>query len=75
MMSGFTIVIVFAAVVGLSIGCYLFSPKGDNQTVWRFTSILTLVSMYLMWMITYLAQLHPLVAPRKANESYGKSAF
>lgn len=32
------------------------------------TSILTLVSMYLMWMLTYIAQLHPLVAPRKANE-------
>lgn len=91
-MSGATILIVFAALVGLCIACYGLSPKGDNQTlgailqialqaslpflsVWRFTSILTLVSMYLMWMLTYIAQLHPLVAPKIPNEHYAKSGF
>lgn len=92
-MSGATILYVFAALVALSIACYALSPKGDNQTsvllshslvlqpdspvsrVWRFTSILTLVSMYLMWMLTYIAQLHPLVAPKIPNENYSKSGF
>ncbi|CCG81539.1 Predicted protein [Taphrina deformans PYCC 5710] len=74
-MSGYTILVVFAILVGLSGACYILSPKGDNQTVWRMTSILTLVSMYLMWMLTYVAQLHPLVAPRIPNEHIVKSGY
>ncbi|ORY82605.1 ATPase, V0 complex, subunit E1/e2 [Protomyces lactucae-debilis] len=73
-MSGLTVLLVAAVIAALCAVCYVFSPKGDNQTVWRMTSILTLVSMYLMWMLTYMAQLHPLVAPRKANEHYQKSS-
>ena len=68
-MSGWNIIGVAIAVAILCGLCYALSPKGENQTyalssvlklhntdearVWRMTSILTLVSMYLMWMITY----------------------
>ncbi|CAI1873159.1 hypothetical protein SEUBUCD646_0C00660 [Saccharomyces eubayanus] len=42
------------------------APK-NNQTVWRSTVILTLAMMFLMWAITFLSQLHPLVAPRRSD--------
>ncbi|QHS71909.1 H(+)-transporting V0 sector ATPase subunit e [Saccharomyces paradoxus] len=42
------------------------APK-NNQAVWRSTVILTLAMMFLMWAITFLCQLHPLVAPRRSD--------
>lgn len=33
--------------------------------LWRSSLILAIVSCYLMWAITFLAQLHPLVAPKR----------
>lgn len=38
-----------------------------HSSVWRSTVILTLAMVYLMWAITYLAQLHPLVQPRRSD--------
>ncbi|CAY70081.1 Vacuolar H+ ATPase subunit e of the V-ATPase V0 subcomplex [Komagataella phaffii GS115] len=35
--------------------------------VWRSTVLLTLAMCWLMWAFTYLAQLHPLVAPRRSD--------
>ncbi|EGU81237.1 hypothetical protein FOXB_08270 [Fusarium oxysporum f. sp. conglutinans Fo5176] len=35
--------------------------------LWRSSAILAIVSCYLMWAITFLAQLHPLIAPRKSG--------
>ena len=35
--------------------------------LWRSSLILAIVSCYLMWLITFLAQLHPLIAPRRSN--------
>ncbi|KAF2002287.1 hypothetical protein P154DRAFT_521106 [Amniculicola lignicola CBS 123094] len=52
--------IVLAIVVGAA---WFLSPKGENQTIWRSTLILSAVSMYLMWAITFIAQLHPLISP------------
>lgn len=53
-------------VVLLCVGFWQVAPKED-RTVWRSTVILTLSMMFLMWAITYLAQLHPLVVPRRSD--------
>ena len=35
-----------------------------NRT-WRSSLILAFASCYLMWFITFMAQLHPLIEPRR----------
>ena len=42
-------------------------PCFQYHSVWRSTVILALSMMYLMWAITYLCQLHPLVEPRRSD--------
>lgn len=34
-----------------------------NNSIWRSTLVLSAAAMYLMWAITFLAQLHPLISP------------
>ncbi|ODV88005.1 hypothetical protein CANARDRAFT_26171 [[Candida] arabinofermentans NRRL YB-2248] len=65
-MSGWTV--IFTMIITFAIGAifWRFAPK-ENQTVWRSTVCLTLAMMFLMWAFTYLAQLHPLVEPRRSD--------
>ncbi|CAB4384370.1 hypothetical protein RhiirA5_359606 [Rhizophagus irregularis] len=65
-MSGFNIVWVGCAIAGLVAISYIVVPKGPNQTTIRTSIILTLICIYLMWAITYLSQLHPLIVPKKS---------
>lgn len=65
-MSFWTVVIALVVVIAASSVFWVLAPKKD-QTVWRSTVILTLAMVYLMWAITYLAQLHPLVSPRRSD--------
>ncbi|ORX73195.1 hypothetical protein DL89DRAFT_206301, partial [Linderina pennispora] len=52
-------------VVGLCVlSMFVFNGKND-PTLWRTCTILTLSSCYLMWGITYLAQLHPIIVPKR----------
>ncbi|KAI9027416.1 ATP synthase subunit H-domain-containing protein [Phycomyces nitens] len=62
-MSGYNIIWAFLGVALVSAIAYIFTPKGNNQTVIRTIIIMSLVCCYLMWAITYLAQLHPLINP------------
>ncbi|KAJ1911775.1 H(+)-transporting V0 sector ATPase subunit e [Tieghemiomyces parasiticus] len=66
-MSAFTIVWVAIVFVGLSALSYFAIPKNWDQTLWRTCLIMTFFCIYLMWAITYLAQLHPLISPRRSN--------
>ncbi|KAF2484843.1 ATP synthase subunit H-domain-containing protein [Neohortaea acidophila] len=57
--------ILFIAVFcGVS---WFASPKGENQTIWRSTLILSAFACWLMWIITFLAQWHPLIVPERDN--------
>ncbi|KAI0806167.1 ATPase, V0 complex, subunit E1/e2 [Irpex lacteus] len=55
------------AIVLLAMALSWFStPKGPNQTLIRTAVLLTLSVCYLMWTVTYLAQVHPLERPRRS---------
>ncbi|EIW84236.1 hypothetical protein CONPUDRAFT_119929 [Coniophora puteana RWD-64-598 SS2] len=68
MASLFPVILLLAVVAGLMVCSFLFVPKGPQQTLYRTSLMLALGSCYLMWMITYLAQLHPLIAPQMKVE-------
>ncbi|KAF7322616.1 hypothetical protein HMN09_00040100 [Mycena chlorophos] len=55
------ILFLLAIVAALMTCAALFTPKGPNQVVIRTGIMLSLAACYLMWMVTYLAQLHPLL--------------
>ncbi|KAL5371600.1 hypothetical protein PMIN06_000769 [Paraphaeosphaeria minitans] len=60
----------FIGLVVVAIFCgaaWFLSPKGEEQTIWRSTLILSASAMYIMWAITFLAQLHPLIQPVRNN--------
>ncbi|KIJ66944.1 hypothetical protein HYDPIDRAFT_85787 [Hydnomerulius pinastri MD-312] len=62
----FPVIFVLAIILGLMACGFLFVPKGPQQTTIRTAIMLTLACCYLMWMITYMAQLHPLIAPYRS---------
>jgi len=59
------LLVLFAFVVAAAsmTAVALFTPKGPNQVTIRTALMLTLACCYLMWMITYMAQLHPMISP------------
>ncbi|KAK7690755.1 hypothetical protein QCA50_005854 [Cerrena zonata] len=65
MSSSLPVVFVLVIVLGLMLGAWLFTPKGPQQTLVRTSVMLALSACYLMWMVTYLAQLHPLERPKR----------
>ncbi|KAK8210103.1 H(+)-transporting V0 sector ATPase subunit e [Zalaria obscura] len=67
MANGWSLLIGLLFIVVFSAVSWFASPKGDNQTVWRSTLILSAWSCYLMWAITFLAQWHPLIAPKRSD--------
>ncbi|RKP26518.1 ATP synthase subunit H-domain-containing protein [Syncephalis pseudoplumigaleata] len=66
-MAGSIIFIVGFITAGVAAAGYMLSPKGPNQVLYRTMILMTLACMYLMWAITYLAQLHPLIMPRRSD--------
>ncbi|CCD24521.1 H(+)-transporting V0 sector ATPase subunit e NDAI_0D02070 [Naumovozyma dairenensis CBS 421] len=65
-MSFYTVLGVLFTVIIISVVFWVLAPK-ENQTVWRSTVTLSLAMMFLMWAITYLTQLHPLIEPRRSD--------
>ncbi len=47
--------------------CDGFKLTRLQPSLWRSSIILSIVSCYLMWAITFLAQLHPLIEPRRSD--------
>ncbi|KIW06140.1 uncharacterized protein PV09_03302 [Verruconis gallopava] len=63
MANGWSLIIGLIFIIAFSIASWFLSPKGENQTVWRSSLILSAWSCFLMWAITFLAQWHPLISP------------
>ncbi|PWN24145.1 hypothetical protein BCV69DRAFT_280047 [Microstroma glucosiphilum] len=66
-MSGWTVIWAGVAVGGASFGSWGLVRKGENQVLIRTSVILTMICCYLMWSIIYLAQLHPLIKPKRGD--------
>ncbi|KAJ5530421.1 ATPase V0 complex subunit E [Penicillium freii] len=47
--NSWSMVIGLIIIIALSTAAWFLSPKGDNQTLFRSTLILTFISCYLMW--------------------------
>ncbi|KZV94412.1 hypothetical protein EXIGLDRAFT_673109 [Exidia glandulosa HHB12029] len=65
MASGFPVFALLVVALGLMAASWFGVPKGPQQTLLRSSFMLTVACCYLLWAITYLAQLHPLIAPRR----------
>ncbi|KIR26943.1 V-type proton ATPase subunit E [Cryptococcus deuterogattii LA55] len=66
-MSFFHVVFVAFVIAAIGAAGWFITPKGKNQTLLRTSLLLTLACCYLMWAITYLCQLHPLITPRRSD--------
>ncbi|KAI9728246.1 MAG: H(+)-transporting V0 sector ATPase subunit e [Cirrosporium novae-zelandiae] len=69
MASFWNVIFVLAVIAAICLGVWKapldkFVAKHD-QTTTRVTLVLGLSVCYLMWAITFLAQLHPLIQPRR----------
>ncbi|KAK7423780.1 H(+)-transporting V0 sector ATPase subunit e [Neonectria magnoliae] len=67
MAQGYAIFVGLAFIAVLCAASWFFAPKGENQVLWRSSLILAIVSCYLMWALTFLAQLNPLIQPRRSD--------
>ncbi|KAL5614437.1 hypothetical protein BROUX41_004542 [Berkeleyomyces rouxiae] len=67
MATGSSIFVGLFISIALAVAAFFFAPKGPTQIIWRSSLILAVVSCYLMWAITFLAQLNPLVAPNRID--------
>ncbi|CAH05006.2 V-type proton ATPase subunit e [Schizosaccharomyces pombe] len=67
-MGGLVVLLVGLLTALMSVVSYYVSPKGNNTSTWQMSLILTFSCCYLLWAITYLAQLHPLEAPSRVLE-------
>ncbi|WPG99284.1 Hypothetical protein R9X50_00209700 [Acrodontium crateriforme] len=67
MANGWSIIISIIFVAAFSAVAWFASPKGENQTIWRSTLVLSAWSCWLMWAITFLAQWHPLIVPERTD--------
>ncbi|KAK8146857.1 hypothetical protein MY1884_009568 [Beauveria asiatica] len=65
MAQGYSVFIGLFVIVAMCAAAWLLAPKGENRVLWRSSLILAIVSCYLMWAITFLAQLHPLIRPKR----------
>ncbi|KAJ2726120.1 H(+)-transporting V0 sector ATPase subunit e [Coemansia sp. Benny D115] len=64
-MGGALVFWVGVLTVGICVAALFgFSGKSD-PTLWRTCAILSTACCYLMWALTYLAQLHPIIVPKR----------
>ncbi|KAF4556390.1 ATP synthase subunit H-like protein 2 [Elsinoe fawcettii] len=67
MANGWSVIIGFVFIAVFSVVSWFASPKGENQTVWRSSLILSAGFCYLMWLVVFLAQWHPLIKPERSD--------
>ncbi|KAI1436332.1 ATPase, V0 complex, subunit E1/e2 [Xylaria sp. CBS 124048] len=71
MAQGYSVIIGLVIVAIMCVAAWFLSPKGENQTTYRSSLIIAIISCYLMWFIAFMAQLHPLIAPRRLDVKEG----
>ncbi|KAJ2077260.1 H(+)-transporting V0 sector ATPase subunit e [Coemansia sp. RSA 988] len=64
-MGGALVFWIGLVICGLCVGALFTFKSMSDPTLWRTCTILSLSCCYLMWAITYLAQLHPLIVPKR----------
>ncbi|EGE08188.1 hypothetical protein TEQG_08784 [Trichophyton equinum CBS 127.97] len=67
MANGWSVIVGLVFVVLANSLAWVFSPKGESRPVWRSSLILGFTFCYLMWAVTFLAQLHPLFVPKSSD--------
>ncbi|AXA48240.1 V-type H+-transporting ATPase subunit e [Malassezia restricta] len=66
-MSGWTTIWVLFVAVCIGAIVWNTAPKGPNQELIRWSVALGLACCYMMWACVYLAQLHPLIQPKRSD--------
>ncbi|ORY53424.1 hypothetical protein BCR33DRAFT_256 [Rhizoclosmatium globosum] len=61
-----TILVSFLIYGGIGAVGFRMIPPSEDQLIFRTALSLTFVCTWMMWAITYLAQLNPLVYPERA---------
>ncbi|KAI4123389.1 MAG: hypothetical protein LQ338_005286 [Usnochroma carphineum] len=75
MANGASLLIGLLTTLLLATLAYFFSPKGENQTVWRSTLILSFASCYIMWaMVMNSDRVHGAVASFDKAGEFGLEA-
>ncbi|KAJ3370604.1 hypothetical protein GGF31_003918 [Allomyces arbusculus] len=65
-MSGAGLVLgLLFAVIGVSLVIVKLWPKSPDRNLIVTSLVLTVCCIYLMWAVPYMAQLHPLVTPKR----------
>lgn len=59
------VLIVLAVFTGATYAGFFAVPKGPNRPLYRSSLVLTSVSVYLMWAVTYLSQMNPIIVPER----------
>ncbi|KAI8893153.1 ATPase, V0 complex, subunit E1/e2, partial [Globomyces pollinis-pini] len=52
----------FFFLISTGVG-FKFVPNGEEQVVHRTCLVMTVTCCWLMWAVTYMAQLNPLIQP------------
>ncbi|ORZ36418.1 putative vacuolar ATP synthase subunit E [Catenaria anguillulae PL171] len=68
---GAIVFILFCLLIAACLAVYFLYPKGHDRNLHVSSIILTLTCVYLMWAITYMAQLNPIIPPKKALPKEG----
>ncbi|KAI8922789.1 ATP synthase subunit H-domain-containing protein [Entophlyctis helioformis] len=64
-MAFLTVVISFIVFALATAAGFVYMPKGPDILVWRTCLVLSVVSCWIMWAVTYMAQLNPLIKPER----------
>ncbi|GAT26541.1 lysophospholipase Nte1 [Aspergillus luchuensis] len=74
MANGWSLIIGLIFVVVASVLAWIFSPKGENQTCVQSYTFISLSSLNTLKevAITFLAQWHPLIVPKRSDIRPGR---
>ncbi|KAI9182938.1 H(+)-transporting V0 sector ATPase subunit e [Blastocladiella emersonii ATCC 22665] len=70
MANGGIVIVLFFVVLAASAAVFYMWPKGHDRNLVTTSIVLTLVCVYLMWAITYMAQLNPIIVPKRPITSH-----